>query len=73
VAQLSGCEPSNWYWRYREWFGDLITFAAPPFVHRRLHELVGFETLAVRGAMNETSERWLTIAEKHVHYVVRKI
>jgi ubiquinone/menaquinone biosynthesis C-methylase UbiE len=70
--QFRGSEISNWYWRYPEPFGEIISFSAPPRVHRRLQAQAGFETLTVRGPNNEKSERWLTFREHHINYVVRK-
>jgi SAM-dependent methyltransferase len=70
--QLRGSEIGNWYWRYLEPFGEIISFSAPPYVHKRLQAEAGFETLAVRGQNNEKSERWLTFREHHIHYVVRR-
>jgi ubiquinone/menaquinone biosynthesis C-methylase UbiE len=70
--QLRGSEVGNWYWRYPEPFGEVISFSAPPYVHRRLQARAGFETLAVRGQNNEKPEGWLTLREHHIHYVVRK-
>jgi SAM-dependent methyltransferase len=72
LLQLRGSEVGNWYWRYREPFGEIISLSAPPYVHRHLQARAGFETLAVRGQNNEKSEKWLTLREHHIHYVVRK-
>ncbi len=72
ALQRHGSHLSQWYWRYHEPFGDLVIFSAPPWVHRRLHTMAGFETLAVRGPKNETSTMQLTWTEHHIHYVVRK-
>ena len=69
---LHGSQPLEWYWRYAEPFGQLISFSAPPSVHKSLHQKAGFETLAIRGPGNEKSLRWLTWREHHVHYVLRK-
>jgi SAM-dependent methyltransferase len=70
--QLRGSEISDWYWRYPEPFGEIISFSAPPYAHKRLQAQAGFETLAVRGQDNEKSELRLTLREHHIHYVVRK-
>ncbi len=70
--QLSGSQIGQWYWRYEEPFGEVISFSAPPYVHKRLQAKAGFETLAVRGPNNEKSERWLMFREHHIQYVVRK-
>ncbi len=72
LLQLRGSETSNWYWRYPEPFGEVISFSAPPYSHKHLQTQAGFECLAVRGQNNEKSERWLTFREHHIHYVVRK-
>jgi ubiquinone/menaquinone biosynthesis C-methylase UbiE len=71
-VQFRGSQISKWYWRYPEPFGEVVSFSAPPYVHKRLQARAGFETLAVRGQDNEKSERWLTFREHHIHYVVRK-
>lgn len=71
-AQLRGADIRNWYWRYPEPFGEVISLSAPPSVHRRLHARAGLETIAVRGQNNEISENWITLREHHVHYVARK-
>lgn len=72
LLQRRGARLGKWYWRYDESYGDLVTFAAPPWVRRRLHGELGFETLEVRGAIPNKSVRWLTLFEHHVHYVLRK-
>ena len=72
LLQLRGSEISDWYWRYSEPFGEIVSLSAPPYVHKRLQSQAGFETLAIRGPNNEKSERWLTFREHHIHYVVRK-
>ena len=73
LCQLKGSHPLSWYWRYPEPFGELITFSAPPWVHDRLHQNSGFETVSVRGLNNEKSLKWITFREHHVHYVIRKV
>jgi SAM-dependent methyltransferase len=71
--QLRGSQPWRWYWRYKEPFGEVITLSAPPWVHKRLHSLAGFETIAIRCPNNGKSERWITWREHHVNYVIRKL
>lgn len=72
LLQFRGSEINNWYWRYSEPFGEIISLSAPPYIHKRLQAEAGFETLVVRGPNIEKSERWLTFREHHIHYVVRK-
>jgi ubiquinone/menaquinone biosynthesis C-methylase UbiE len=75
IWQFRGSLPWRWYWRYKEAFGDIVVFSAPPWVHKKLHRLTGFETLDLVGGLfqpNRRSETWLTLREHHIHYVLRR-